>query len=558
MENTNDKIALHAIIIKKPCNLEEAQEIAQDFIKDRNKKFYRETKNYYRFRNIPKTRFMPKCYKTKKINKNVSIIIGKLKPQYEHLEGSGMFDFFKKKANQAKQTVQNVASKVSNIFTPRLDSYNNTSRKTLEQYGNFPIKSLTICRTPIMKVLDKTLNFLSLGKFSELKKKYGFDELYHLQLVANVDNKNVVIEKNEVININTSFKNDSKTQTYQIPLKTMSGSGMMEKYEADMARRKEAEPERLRLEQEDRKRRDAEYDARQAEWQQTDSYKYMQRKKEEAAAEKKLWDDAGKKTKKTGGAINKTFTINEMLEKARNNVGDHLFFSYDAFKNNCQNFIKYCLEAEGLFTPQARDFLYQDIEELSKEMQQYVKTTANVLTYTGAVANKLMGKAKLEGLSPVLDVADGLINGSGKKKMDLLEIFKGTGSVGKVAKKMGYNVISIDFDPIYTPHIETDILDWDYKKFHKDNNYIPDFIWASPPCNTFSPLAYPLRERNIINANPKSERAKTGTKILHKTLEIIQYFLKLNPNLKFTIENPKGMMRSIPRKSSRDNKGSKR
>jgi hypothetical protein len=131
----------------------------------------------------------------------------------------------------------------------------------------------------------------------------------------------------------------------------------------------------------------------------------------------------------------------------------------------------------------------------------------------------------------------------GNKDKKLLEIFKGTGSVGKVAVKMGFDVISIDFDPIYTPHIETDILDWDYKKYHKENNYIPDFIWASPPCNTFSPLAYPLRERNIKNANPKSERAKTGTKILHKTLEIIQYFLKLNPNLKFTIENPKGMMR---------------
>ena len=48
--------------------------------------------------------------------------------------------------------------------------------------------------------------------------------------------------------------------------------------------------------------------------------------------------------------------------------------------------------------------------------------------------------------------------------MKLLEIFKGTGSVGKVAKKMEFNdIVSIDFDPIYTPTIETDILNWDYK-----------------------------------------------------------------------------------------------
>jgi site-specific DNA-cytosine methylase len=128
--------------------------------------------------------------------------------------------------------------------------------------------------------------------------------------------------------------------------------------------------------------------------------------------------------------------------------------------------------------------------------------------------------------------------------MKLLELFKGTGSVGKVAKKMGFNdIVSIDFDPIYTPTIETDILDWNYKKFYKETKFLPDFIWASPPCNTFSPLAYPLKERNTQTAEPYSERAKTGTKILYKTLEIINYFLKLNPNMGFVIENPRGMMR---------------
>lgn len=128
-------------------------------------------------------------------------------------------------------------------------------------------------------------------------------------------------------------------------------------------------------------------------------------------------------------------------------------------------------------------------------------------------------------------------------KQKLLELFKGTGSVGKVAKKLGYDVVSIDFDPIFTPTIETDILDWNYKKFYKETHYIPDFIWASPPCNTFSSLSYPLKGRNIETAEPYSERAKIGTKILHRTLQIIQFFNKLNPNMKFCIENPHGMMR---------------
>ena len=129
-------------------------------------------------------------------------------------------------------------------------------------------------------------------------------------------------------------------------------------------------------------------------------------------------------------------------------------------------------------------------------------------------------------------------------KKQLLELFKGTGSVGKVAKKLNMNVVSLDFLEKYKPDILTDILNWDYKNWAKENKYIPDFIWASPPCNTYSPLAYVFKERNTKTAEPYSERAKLGTKILYKTLEIINYFLSLNPKLLFVIENPRGMMRN--------------
>jgi len=132
-------------------------------------------------------------------------------------------------------------------------------------------------------------------------------------------------------------------------------------------------------------------------------------------------------------------------------------------------------------------------------------------------------------------------------KPKLLELFKGSGSVGKVAVKVGYEVVSVDLDPIYTPDIETDILKWDYKKFSKENGYVPDFIWASPPCNTYSPLAYPLKERNPKTAEPLAPRAVLGTKILYKTLEIIKYFKSLNPDLLYCIENPRGMMRKDTR-----------
>lgn len=127
--------------------------------------------------------------------------------------------------------------------------------------------------------------------------------------------------------------------------------------------------------------------------------------------------------------------------------------------------------------------------------------------------------------------------------MKLLELFKGTGSVGKIAKKMGMTVMSVDILAKYEPDIVADILDWDYKAFHSKTGFVPDLLWASPPCNTFSTLAYQLRERNTKTAAPRSARARQGTAILHRTLEIIRYFQKLNPKLLYVVENPRAMMR---------------
>ena len=68
---------LHAVIIDKKIPLDKARKISQDIIKDKNKTFYRETKDSWRFRNIPKTKF--KKFRTKVINEDVSLIFGDLK-----------------------------------------------------------------------------------------------------------------------------------------------------------------------------------------------------------------------------------------------------------------------------------------------------------------------------------------------------------------------------------------------------------------------------------------------------------------------------------------------
>jgi hypothetical protein len=70
---------LHAIIIKKKgYNKNDAVVEAVKF-KTSKGLLMRETKLSYRFRNIPKTKFDPKSFRSKKINKNITLVYGKLK-----------------------------------------------------------------------------------------------------------------------------------------------------------------------------------------------------------------------------------------------------------------------------------------------------------------------------------------------------------------------------------------------------------------------------------------------------------------------------------------------
>ena len=101
--------------------------------------------------------------------------------------------------------------------------------------------------------------------------------------------------------------------------------------------------------------------------------------------------------------------------------------------------------------------------------------------------------------------------------MKLLELFSGTGSVGKVARSRGFDVVSLD---LKNADINCDILQWNYKEY--PSGYF-QFVWASPPCTEYS-IAKQTGVRKIDEAN----------KIVLKTIEIIEYF---NPTTWF-IENP--------------------
>ena len=187
--------------------------------------------------------------------------------------------------------------------------YNNKSTKTLKDFGNNKIIGLKIMRTPIMGVLNTVLNGITFGQWGKSLKKNNFDTLFHLALIADTDGgRQIVIEKNEQINISTSYNVTDKSESQIVNLNGLN------------------------------------------------------------------------------------ITVNELLEKARNAVGDDKYFLYDGLSNNCQWYIRYILENNGLYSEQAKTFLFQSMEEIKKDLQPYVGKIMNAVTNTGTIVAQLLGK----------------------------------------------------------------------------------------------------------------------------------------------------------------------
>lgn len=286
--------AVQTVIIHKPISISKAREYAKNILK-KKRVSYREKDKTLHFRNLPKTKFIKGSFKSKKVNDSITLVFGQLKPEYMHLQGAGLWDWVKEKANN-----------VVDYFKPRLDGYTNASTRVIKQYGEKPISSMRIVRTPIKSMINTVLNIVSLGKWQELKEKYSFDKLFHLGLVIEVENKMIVVEKNQTINISTKSIIDHDSEIMPV-------------------------------------------------------------------------------------ALGSTITLGQLLENTRKAVGDATFFGYDAFGNNCQNFIINLLQNNGLLNNENKSFVLQDITELSKELPGYVKHVAKAATDVAATIDKISG-----------------------------------------------------------------------------------------------------------------------------------------------------------------------
>ena len=120
--------------------------------------------------------------------------------------------------------------------------------------------------------------------------------------------------------------------------------------------------------------------------------------------------------------------------------------------------------------------------------------------------------------------------------MIIYDFFAGTGSATKAFEDDGHTVIKVELDPYFEAN-ERDILGLTANgligKYGR-----PDFIWASPPCQTFSVAS--IGRHWTIDKKPKSIEAKVAIELVTHTINLIK---ALKPVYGFIIENPRGMLR---------------
>ena len=126
--------------------------------------------------------------------------------------------------------------------------------------------------------------------------------------------------------------------------------------------------------------------------------------------------------------------------------------------------------------------------------------------------------------------------------MIIFDFFSGTGSSTQAFKDAGHTVITFELDPYFEATEHTDVM------LLKANSLVekygqPDFVWASPPCTSFSVAS--IGHHWISGGDsptPRTEQARESQELVRHTVQLIK---ELNPTKGWLMENPRGMLRKL-------------
>lgn len=127
--------------------------------------------------------------------------------------------------------------------------------------------------------------------------------------------------------------------------------------------------------------------------------------------------------------------------------------------------------------------------------------------------------------------------------MKVLDLFCGTKSIANAFEAKGHEVYTIDWDKSFNPTLSADIGTLTAKDIIELCGGVPDVIWASPDCTTYSVAAISRHRRRDADGNltPISDYAKRCDEVNKHLIDLIK---ELNPKYWF-IENPRAGLRTM-------------
>lgn len=138
----------------------------------------------------------------------------------ESLKGEKAIEVFKKQVGYGvfkyiKSFAKDVYNRVKVAVTGVRDDYPPNVKRWIKDHGDEKIVSITVVREPINSMINKALNWISLGSWEQNKRQLGFDQLFHLFAIIKFEKgEDARIEKNHVIemfkNNNNSYPNSEK------------------------------------------------------------------------------------------------------------------------------------------------------------------------------------------------------------------------------------------------------------------------------------------------------------------------------------------------------------
>ena len=86
-----------------------------------------------------------------------------------------------------------------------------------------------------------------------------------------------------------------------------------------------------------------------------------------------------------------SLTLNDLVKKPLEKMGQYNYFVYDSFKSNCQMFLRSVLQTFNLYSSKVNNFVYQDITKIIEKLPWYVKWGSKKATDLSAKFKSIKG-----------------------------------------------------------------------------------------------------------------------------------------------------------------------